>query len=136
MDWGLAKILACGGIVDDAKAGKEKPPEAMIATARSGSDRELSHVGSILGTPSYMPPEQARGEIELIDERADVFALGTILAEILTGFAGLQGPQLRTRSSASRPRGEMAEALNRLAACGAEAELDHPGRRLPGRPSP
>ena len=38
MDWGLAKVLARGGVVDDAKAGKEKPPETLIATARSGSD--------------------------------------------------------------------------------------------------
>ncbi len=38
MDWGLAKVLARGGVVDDAKAGKEQPPETLIATVRSGSD--------------------------------------------------------------------------------------------------
>ncbi len=122
MDWGLAKVLARGGVVDDAKAGKEKPPETLIATARSGSDVELSHAGSILGTPSYMPPEQARGETDLIDERADVFALGSILAEILTGSPAFTG---RTSGEILRKaaRGDTADALARLDACGAEADL-------------
>jgi serine/threonine-protein kinase len=122
MDWGLAKVLARGGVVNDAKAGKEKPAETMIATARSGSDRELSHAGSILGTPSYMPPEQASGETGRIDERADVFALGSILCEILAGFPAFTGrtPGEILRKSA---RGDIADAFSRLDACGAEAEL-------------
>jgi eukaryotic-like serine/threonine-protein kinase len=122
MDWGLAKVLARGGIVDDARAGKEKPPETLIATARSGSDLELSHAGSILGTPSYMAPEQARGEIDRVNERADVFALGSILCEILTGspvFTGRNSGEIVRKSS----RGDTANALARLDGCGAEAEL-------------
>ena len=75
----------------DAKAGMEPPAETLIATARSGSDRGISHAGSVMGTPSYMAPEQARGETELINERADVFALGSILGEILTGSPAFIG---------------------------------------------
>jgi hypothetical protein len=47
MDWGLAKILPRGGVVADAMAGKEPLPETPIATARSGSDADLSQAGSI-----------------------------------------------------------------------------------------
>ena len=105
MDWGLAKVLPRGGVVDDAKAGKEPPAGDGD---RHGAERlgrpDLSHAGSVLGTPGYMAPEQARGEIDRIDERADVFALGSILCEILTGAAGLHRPDRRARSSARRPR--------------------------------
>jgi tetratricopeptide (TPR) repeat protein len=122
MDWGLAKVLARGGLVDDARAGKEPLPESLIATARSGLADDLSRVGSAMGTPSYMAPEQARGETDRIDERADVFALGSILGEILTGSPAFKGRTSREilRKAA---KGDTADALARLDACGAEAEL-------------
>jgi serine/threonine protein kinase len=122
MDWGVAKVLSRGGVADDAKVGEETLPETLIATARSGSDRELSHAGSILGTPSYMCPEQARGETALINERADVFALGSILAETLTGSPAFTG---RTSTEILRKagRGDTADALTRLDGCVAEREL-------------
>ena len=122
MDWGLAKVLPRGGVAADAKAGKEKPPETLIATARSGSNTDLSHAGSVLGTPSYMAPEQARGETGLINERADVFALGSILCEILTGspfFTGRSSGEIVRKAA----KGDSAEALTRLDGCGADAEL-------------
>ena len=85
MDWGLAKVLPQGGTADDETAGRTSEPETNIATARSLADSDLSRAGSALGTPSYMAPEQARGESDRLDERCDVFALGSILSEVLTG---------------------------------------------------
>ena len=123
MDWGLAKVLPRGGVADDAEAGKVPQEETVIATARSGSaDSDLSRAGSVLGTPSYMAPEQARGEIDRVDERADVFALGSILCEILTGqpaFVGRTSGEIQRKAAL----GDLADALARLDACGADAEL-------------
>ena len=113
MDWGLAKVLPRGGTVEDASAGLTKSQATVIATARSGSDSDLSRAGSVMGTPSYMAPEQARGEIEEVDERADVFALGSILCEILTGqpaFTGRNSGEIQRKAA----RGELAEAVARL----------------------
>ena len=113
MDWGLAKVLPRGGAVDDASAGQTKDHATVIATARSEADLDLSQPGSILGTPAYMAPEQARGEIDQVDERADVFALGSIFCELLTGqpaFTGRNGGEIQRKAA----RGELADAMARL----------------------
>ena len=82
----------------------------------------MLQVGSVLGTPSYMAPEQARGDLARQDERADVFGLGAILCEILTGHPPYDGPT-REDIRAQAERCDLADALSRLDACGADAEL-------------
>src|SRR5205823_5492401 len=82
MDWGLAKILA--------SAGRERPGDPphwapAVPEFIRRADPEQSRPGVVLGTPAYIPPEQARGETDRLDERADVFGLGAILCEVLTG---------------------------------------------------
>jgi tetratricopeptide (TPR) repeat protein/tRNA A-37 threonylcarbamoyl transferase component Bud32 len=124
MDWGLAKVLSRVGAVDENAAAAVDSPaqQEVIATARSGSDNSESLAGSVMGTPSYMAPEQARGEIGQVDERADVFALGSILCEILTGRPAFDGADVLEIHSKSA-RGETADAWVRLDACGAAALL-------------
>src|SRR5262249_48494351 len=90
MDWGLAKVLAEGGVADEERASRahQEPVDVTtIRTARStgsvGSYGTDTEAGSLLGTPAYMPPEQANGDNANLDRRCDVFGLGAILCEIL-----------------------------------------------------
>ncbi len=124
MDWGLAKVLPQGGVVADQPEPAAEPavPVSVIQTARTGSGADASQAGSVLGTPAYMAPEQARGEMERVDERADVFGLGAILCEILTGEPAFTG---RSPSAIvlQATLGEMDRTFARLDVCGAEREL-------------
>jgi serine/threonine-protein kinase len=124
MDWGLAKVLRPVGAGDDQPVARDDPEAALgaIHTARSGSDVDASQAGSILGTPGYMAPEQARGEVDTIDERADVFGLGAILCEILTGEPAFTGPD-SAETTRKAIRGDLDEACARLNGCGAAPEL-------------
>ncbi len=121
MDWGLAKVLPQGRVDDNEEPGRIRH-ETVIQTARASSDAQLSQAGSIMGTPAYMPPEQADGNLDRLDERADVFALGSILCEILTGQPAFTG---RTIGEIHRKaaKGDLTDAFARLDACGADAEL-------------
>jgi serine/threonine-protein kinase len=89
MDWGLAKVLPQEEL-HEANAGGIRH-ETVIQTGWTGTDAELSQAGSVMGNPAYMPPEQASGEIDRVDERADVFALGSILCEVVTGQPAFTG---------------------------------------------
>jgi serine/threonine-protein kinase len=122
MDWGLAKVLTEGGVSDEQPEGAARVEASVIRTLRSGSATAESQAGSVLGTPAYMAPEQAGGDLEQVDRRADVFGLGAILCEILTGNPAYIG---RTSDEVVRKalRGDTRDALARLEACGADAEL-------------
>jgi eukaryotic-like serine/threonine-protein kinase len=122
MDWGLAKVLPQGGVADEPRPDTDVQAASVIRTVRSGSDADASVPGSVLGTPAYMAPEQAGGDVELIDERADVFGLGSILCEILTGRPAYTGQSFDAILRKAR-RGETKDALQRLDGCGADAEL-------------
>lgn len=109
MDWGLAK----------ARSGDDVYSITNIVDGNNELPQNTA-VGTIMGTPGYMAPEQARGEV--VDERADVFALGSILAAILTGHPAFIGSSsLDTiRKAAS---GDLTDVFARLDKSSMDAEL-------------
>ncbi|HKI18652.1 MAG TPA: serine/threonine-protein kinase, partial [Isosphaeraceae bacterium] len=119
MDWDPAKVLPRD---DAADRTPQDFHETDVMTVRSGSVTDASRAGSILGTPSYMAPNQARGELDQVDERSDVFGLGAILCEILTGkppFVGETREEVRQNAA----QGALADALHRLDTSDADSEL-------------
>jgi len=101
MDWGLAKVL---GVSTEGEEGSSTDStESLVTTERSSSSGErdsplLTAHGDVLGTPAYMPPEQALGKLDALDARTDVYAAGAMLYELLTGCAPYNEPTSRRTS--------------------------------------
>jgi serine/threonine-protein kinase len=109
MDWGIALMLG------DAR--QHTPGPMLPSTGSSEITRESA--GSQLGTPAYMSPEQANGRVDEFDFRTDVFGLGGMLYEILTGLPPYPG---------ENPSSQLAMARQARVCPPAKAA---PGRRLP-----
>ena len=100
MDWGLAKILNDAAQTADELgqqqqllANSDAPASESVLLAgfqelpdsqMRGSSEDLTMDGAVMGSPQYMPPEQAEGRIADIDEKSDIYSLGGILYAILT----------------------------------------------------
>lgn len=114
MDWGLAKVLHEQRVSADptvlTTSGRAEPKNN--ATQSTG----ITTHGTVMGTPGYMSPEQARGETEQIDLRSDIFSLGAVLRFIVVGGA--------QEKSSAMPRP--------LSAICAKASADSPGARYAG----
>ena len=78
VDWGIAKAPNLPEI-------KDPDSIEMNNSIDSGVKIDATLVGSVIGTPSYMPPEQAEGKIDEVDERSDIYSLGAVLYRMLTG---------------------------------------------------
>ncbi len=118
MDWGLAKILrqSMQGEFENRKGAKGNDDNTEL---HNGSESKQV-ANRISGTPAYLSPEQARGEI--VDTRTDVFCLGGMLCEILTGQPPYIGNDLR-RLFVRAANAELQATFERLDRCGEDAML-------------
>jgi serine/threonine protein kinase len=126
MDWGVAKILSStseGGVDKLPKRNKTvrnlTPSAALLQTEH----------GTVLGTMGYMSPEQARGEIESLDVRSDIFSLGAILQFLLTKTSSESSPP---PLSAISKKAMSPDRANRYESCSALGR--DVGRYLDGLP--
>ncbi|OAI48206.1 hypothetical protein AYO44_07540 [Planctomycetaceae bacterium SCGC AG-212-F19] len=155
MDWGLAKVLAGGpgelvGVLAPAAAPTvggsphvSAKKSSKVVTSRE-PEADLTQEGSIIGTPTYMPPEQASGALHALTPRSDVYALGAILYEILTlqppvdkegGYLAvlmrvMQGEILAPEQRAPA-RAKKGKIPRELAAVAMKALARNPGDRYP-----
>lgn len=115
MDWGVAKLLASTGREAPALLAEPEPPVGVGSSeAALGETDARTRPGTVLGTPGYMAPEQADGDAGEVDARADVFALGTILDELIAGRAAprrLEAVRDKARSQRREDRYPTAAAV-------------------------
>ena len=128
LDWGLAKLL----VGDNALQSENIESASVSANARTNERSSSSTVnsldGTVIGTPAYMPPEQAQGLVEKTGKQSDVFSLGAILLEILTGQPPYGGVSTQEQLCAAESA-DMQSSLDRLEGESIDEELKSIVRR-------
>ncbi|MBL8693988.1 MAG: SUMF1/EgtB/PvdO family nonheme iron enzyme [Planctomycetes bacterium] len=106
MDWGLARVLGAQDRHDIRLKPIPTSSQSVVDTERRAERDEqpdsplVTMDGQIVGTPAYMPPEQARGEVEALGPQSDVYALGAMLYQLISGQMPFVPPGVRVSAHA------------------------------------
>ena len=112
MDWGLARVQGDVGNGPVLRRTIDDLPRVQSDRTADATARTMD--GTVAGTPAYMSPEQANGDVSQLDARSDVFALGAMLYEVLTFTPPYQGKSvLETLRQARERRIEPPQARSR-----------------------
>lgn len=98
MDWGLAKPI------DDGKS--EGSTVGLLAQQQLAGRPDLTGPDAVVGTPAYMPPEQAAGKVSQLGPAADIYSLGAVLYHLLTGsppYSGSSSAEVLEKVKTSSP---------------------------------
>jgi serine/threonine protein kinase len=117
IDWSLAKSIDSGSTTDAAQA---------TLSNRAGRDDNPTKVGQFIGTPRYMSPETAAGDLERVGPHSDVFSLGATLFHLLTGTTPAGNPSLK---HFKEPRAVWSEVPRPLQAICLKAMANDPRQR-------
>ncbi|MBA3649954.1 MAG: protein kinase [Chthoniobacterales bacterium] len=139
MDWGAAKILQPKGETKDSESDEEDRGESTSMGNDETPDPFVTRPGSVMGTPEYMAPEQARGQAANADQRTDIYALGALLYALLTLEAPVKMTTKEAHDFEERRLGgeEVTQIFRRyiaplLSDRSARQKLDHlPARTVP-----
>ena len=127
VDWGLAKTL---GRPEPAGGFEERQLQPVSGSAMAGTQ-----MGAAVGTPSYMSPEQAKGDLEHLGPASDVYSLGATLYELLTGHVPIEDRNIAAvlekvkRGAFPPPRQVERQVAKTLEAICLKAMAREPGER-------